>query len=145
MSAQPIAAKRRSPAQMISDWWQAWTGFNPAYSDLSCCAQDEVDRIAHDIGVAPAELRKLATLGPDAADKMLQRMKALHLDPDAVADAEPPTFQDLQRACSLCDEHKRCAEDFAKKSEARDWEQYCPNAATLKMLTTMPWPKRRGQ
>ena len=142
MSAQPVAQKRRSPVQALSDWWQAWTGFNPAYSDLSCCAQDEVERIAHDIGVSPAELRKLAELGPDSADKLLQRMKALKLDPDSVASAEPPTFQDLQRICSLCDEHKRCGEDFASKSEARDWEHYCPNASTLKLLTTVPWSKR---
>ena len=123
MTAQPLAQKRRSPAQIVSDWWQAWTGFNPAYSDLSCCAQEDVNRIAHDIGISPAELRELSKLGPDAADQLLQRMQALHLDPDAVADAEPPTFQDLQRLCSTCNEHKRCQQDFARHAEARDWEQ----------------------
>ncbi len=145
MSAQSVAQKRRSPAQIVSEWWQAWTGFNPTYSDLSCCAQDEVDRIAHDIGVAPAELRALAKLGPHAADQLLKRMEALHLDPAAVESAETPTFQDLQRICSLCDHHKRCQHDMASDAAAPQWESYCPNAATLKILTTIPWPKRREQ
>ncbi len=145
MSATTVAQKRRSAAQVISDWWQSWTGFNPAYADLSCCAQDEVDRIAHDIGVSPAELRALAKLGPDAADQLLERMKALKLDPAAVEDTETPTFHDLQRICSLCDHHKRCQHDIASNAAAPQWETYCPNAATLKVLTTMPWPKRRGQ
>ena len=145
MSAQPVAQKRRSPAQIVSQWWQTWTGFNPTYSDLSCCAQEEVDRIAHDIGVSAAELRALAKLGPDAADQLLLRMQALHLDPHQVENAEPPTFQDLQRICSLCEHHKRCEKDIASDAAAPAWESYCPNASTLKVLTTMPWPARRGQ
>lgn len=143
MSALP--EKRRSPAQIVSEWWQAWTGYNPTYSDLSCCAQEEVDRIARDIGVSAAELRQLARLGSDSADQLLQRMTALKLNPDVVADAVPPTFQDLQRICSLCDHHKRCQHDMASDVAAPAWESYCPNAATLKVLMTMPWPARRGQ
>lgn len=135
----------QSVGQKLSEWWQSWTGFNPTYSDLSCCAQEEVDRIAHDIGVSPAELRELARLGPHAADQLVQRMQALHLDPTAVEHAEPPTFQDLQRICSLCEHHKRCQQDIASDAAAPAWESYCPNAATLKVLTTIPWPKKRGQ
>ena len=145
MSALPVGQKRRSPAELISDWWQSWTGFNPALSDLSCCAQDEVNRIARDIGVSAAELRELATLGPDAADQLLKRMEALKLDPNDVARAEPPTFHDLQRICSLCDNHKRCEQDFASNAAAPAWEDYCPNAVTLKVLTTMPWPARNAR
>ena len=140
MSALPIGQKRWSPVEAISAWWQYWTGFNPAYSDLSCCAQDDVDRIARDLGVSGAELRKLASLGPDAADQLLRRMEALDLNPAAVAGTEPPTFQDLQRVCSLCDSHKRCAQDLASNPAGSVWEDYCPNAATLKVLKAMPWP-----
>lgn len=138
------ASKRRSPGQVISDWWHAWT-VSSAYSDLSCCAQDDVERMAHDIGVSPSELRQLAKLGPDAADQLLERMKVLHLDPQKVETAETRTFHDLQRSCSLCDHHRRCEQDLATNAAAPQWEHYCPNAATLKVLSTMPWPARRGQ
>jgi hypothetical protein len=145
MSALPVEHKRRSPAQIVSEWWQEWTGFNPTYSDMFCCAQEEVDRIAHDIGVSASELRKLATLGPNAADQLLARMEEIGVHPDVVERAEPSTFQDMQRTCSLCDSHKRCEQDLANHSTGRAWEHYCANASTLKMLRTMPWPGRRDQ
>jgi hypothetical protein len=137
MSALPVGRKRRSPFKVISDWWLNWTGFDPAFSDLSCCAQDEVDRIARDVGVSAAELRTLARLGPDAADPLLRRMAALGLDQNEVFQTEPRTFQDLQRICSMCDSHKRCAHDIAQNSADPVWEDYCPNAATLKALNAM--------
>ena len=145
MSGPAASAKRRSPAQIVSEWWQSWTGNSPTSANLSCCAQDEVERMAQDIGISAAELRQLAKLGPDSADQLLERMKAIHLDPTAVEKAETPTFQDLQRNCSLCDQHKQCAHDLATDAAAPQWEHYCPNASTLKVLSTMPWPARRGQ
>lgn len=145
MSALTVEHKRRSPAEILSQWWRAWTGYNPIYSDLSCCAQEEVDRIAHDIGVSASELRKLASLGPAAADQLLLRMEGLGLDPDVVARAEPSTFHDLQRICSLCENHKRCDQEFTDRSAGIAWQDYCPNAPTLKVLATMPWPGRRDQ
>lgn len=143
MSALPYAQKRSSLTEIISGWWQKWTGFNPAYSDLSCCAQDEVDRIAKDVGVSAAELRELAKLGPDSADLLLRRMAALKLDQKGLSQTEPGTFQDLQRICSMCENHKRCGQDIARDSTASAWEDYCPNAATLKALSAMPWAARR--
>jgi hypothetical protein len=137
MSALPVGRKRRSPFEVITDWWRNWTGFDPAFSDLSCCAQDEVDRIARDVGVSAAELRTLARLGPDAADPLLRRMTALGLDEKQVFQTEPRTFQDLQRICSMCDSHKRCAQDLARNLTDPVWEDYCPNAATLKALDAM--------
>src|SRR6185369_6861728 len=132
-----IASKRRSPGQIVADWWQSWTA---SPNDFACCAQEDVERMAHDIGVSAAELRELSKLGPHAADQLLERMKLLHLDPQVVENAEPPTFHDLQRSCSLCDHHKRCEHDLAAAAAAPEWEHYCPNAATLKVLSTMPWP-----
>ena len=145
MSAATSSNKRRSPAQIISEWWQSWTGYNPTAADLSCCAQDDLERMARDIGISAAELRQLAKLGPNAADQLLERMKVIHLDPQAVENAETATFQDLQRNCSLCDHHKQCEHDLATDAAAPQWEHYCPNASTLKVLSTMPWPARRGQ
>ena len=63
MSALPNAQKRRSPAEVVSQWWQSWTSNAPA-SDLACCAEGEVERIAKDIGMPASEIRWLANLGP---------------------------------------------------------------------------------
>jgi hypothetical protein len=138
MSALPYEQKRSSLTEIIAGWWQKWTGFNPAYSDISCCEQDDVERIARDVGVPAAELRALAKLGPGSADLLLRRMIALKLDQNKVFQTEPGTLHDLQRICSVCGSHKRCEHDLARSSAGAAWEDYCPNAATLKVLSTMP-------
>jgi hypothetical protein len=112
-------------------------------SELKCCGEDEVERMAKDVGVSAAELRKLARRGPEAADFLLRRMAALDLDRNEVSRTEPRTFQDLQRVCTLCESRRRCARDLARVSADTEWESYCPNAATLKVLNALPWAARR--
>jgi hypothetical protein len=143
MSALSGGQERRSPIEAISRWWRDWMRGGPALSELKCCGEDEVERIAKDVGVSPAELRKLVSRGPDAADLLLRRMAALDLDRNEVSRAEPRTFQDLQRVCSMCESHRRCARDLARHSADPEWQDYCPNASTLMALDALPWAARR--
>ena len=142
MSALPNARKRRSPVEAILQWWQVWTGNGPA-ADFTCCAEDEVERIARDIGMPASEIRRLASLGPESAELLLRRMAALDLDRKEVAQVEPQTFRDLQRICTLCESHRQCARDLLRDSSDPAWEDYCPNVATLRALNAMPWSSRR--
>jgi hypothetical protein len=112
-------------------------------SELKCCGEDEVERIAKDVGVSPAEFRKLVSRSPDAADLLLRRMAALDLDRNEVSRTEHRTFQDLQRVCTLCDSRRRCARDLARDSANPGWQDYCPNASTLMALDALPWAARR--
>src|SRR5215831_4147327 len=114
MPVQPINQYRSSPLEAVARWWRNWMGKSSATSELRCCGEDEVKRIAQDVGVSVAELHKLASRGPHAADLLLRRMAELDLDRTEVARTEPRTFQDLQRVCTLCDARRRCARDFAK-------------------------------
>ena len=134
--------KRRSPiAIFISLWWRDWTSQGPVLDPL-CCAEGEVERIAKDIGLPAAEVRRLARLGPGSADLLLRRMEALKLDPKKVTQAEPQLFRDLERVCSLCESRRQCSRDLARELNNQEWEDYCPNIATLKMLNAMPWAAR---
>ena len=143
MSALPNAANRRSPAEVISQWWQTWTSTGPAQEELTCCAEGEVERIAKDIGMPASEIRRLASLGPESADLLSRRMAALGIDRKEVAQTHPQTFRDLQRVCTLCESHRQCARDLARDAGAPGWEDYCPNVATLRALNAMPWASRR--
>lgn len=136
------ARKTWSPIEVISQWWQNFTGGDSS-SVLRCCAEDEIARMAQDAGVSAAEFRKLVQLGPGSADLLLDRMEALDLDPKEVGGTERRTFQDLQRVCAMCESHRRCARDLAHDAENPVWEDYCPNADTLKALNKMPWTSRR--
>jgi hypothetical protein len=143
MPALSSEQKRRSPFEAISRWWRDWMRTGSALSELKCCGEDEVERMAKDVGVSAAELRKLVRRGPEAADFLLRRMAVLDLDRDEVSRTEPRTFQDLQRVCTLCESRRRCARDLGRDPADTEWESYCPNAATLKALNALPWAARR--
>jgi hypothetical protein len=140
MLAPPRGQKSWSLTKAVSQWWRDWTRRSSALSQLS--GQDEVERLARDIGVSASELRRLASLGPDSADLLLRRMAALDLDRNEVSQTKPRTFQDLQRVCTMCNHHRQCRRDLARDSADPAWQDYCPNAATLMALNALPWRAR---
>lgn len=134
--------ERRMPFEAVWRWCSDWARGNFA-SEVSCCGEMEVERIARDVRMTPAELRAVAKRGPEAADLLLRRMAALDLDPAEVSQVGPQTFRDLQRVCSLCESKRRCARDLAHDSAMPAWQDYCPNAQTLIALDVLPWTSRR--
>jgi len=133
--------KGRSPVKALSQWLRAWAR-NRSALELRCCGEEEVERIARDIGMSASELRKVAALGPGSADLLLRRMAALDLDRKEVSQTEPRTFQDLQRVCTMCNSKRRCKRDMARDSDDPVWQDYCPNATTLMALNALPWRAR---
>ena len=69
----------------ISKWWSDWTKRRSAQLELSCCAEDEIERTAKELGMSAAEIRKMVSLGPDAANLLQKRMVALDLDRSEVS------------------------------------------------------------
>ncbi len=143
MSILEHGTRRRSPGEVIADWWHDWRQRAASWAELYACDANDVDRIAHDAGLTTYELQHLVRRGPHAADLLLRRMAALGLDPKEVDEVDRATFLDLQRVCTNCDPKGRCRRDLAKRPGDAGWEDYCPNAATLKMLDSMPWASRR--
>jgi hypothetical protein len=141
MSALPVERTSWSLTKAALQWWRDWTGRNSAL-ELKCCGEDEVERMARDIGMSASELRRIAALGPGSADLLLRRMAALDLDRKEVSQTEPRTFQDLQRVCAMCNSKRRCKRDLANDSNDPVWQDYCPNAATLMALNALPWRAR---
>jgi len=130
-----------SPIAAIFQWLRDWVRKSSAL-ELRCCGEDEVERMAKDIGMSASELRRIAALGPGSADLLLRRMAALDLDRKEVSQTEPRTFQDLQRVCAMCNSKRRCKGDLARDSDDPAWQDYCPNAATLMTLNALPWRSR---
>jgi hypothetical protein len=131
------ARKGRSPLQVFLHW------LRHSQSSFGICSDEDVERMADDVGVSTAELRQLASKGAESADLLQDRMGALYLVQGEVARREPATFQDLQRVCTMCDCHHRCARDLERDPLNADWEDYCPNATTLKALGAQPWAMRQ--
>ena len=136
-----LGRKSPSPIKAISQWLRDWARKSSAL-ELRCCGEEEVERMAKDIGMSASELRRIAALGPGSADLLLRRMAALDLDRKEVSQTEPRTFQDLQRVCAMCNSKRRCKRDLANDSNDPVWQDYCPNAATLMALNALPWRAR---
>src|SRR5215218_8429038 len=124
----------------LGRWWNRWGGSRFAASQLDGCGHD-VERIARDLGVSAAELRQLASYGPEKTELLRRRMQLLKLEPKDLAGSDPATLRDLQKHCTLCDSRRHCARDLAQEENGEtpsgEWRDYCPNGATLNMLGTL--------
>ena len=136
MSALYIGQRKRSPVDSFLRWWRDWRG--APESELARLAEEEIARVAKDVGVSTSALRRLVSSGADASDLLLRRMTALDLDKDEVLRLERGTFQDMQRVCAMCESHRLCARHLAADADSPGWKDYCPNAATLISLSALP-------
>jgi len=116
------------------DWMRHRRLIRQCDARLAACDNDEIARIAHDVGLSSSDLRQMAKRGPDAAQQLLDRMAALHLDANAIAKNEPAAMRDMQRLCTNCVDKKRCQRDLVLSPNSPVWHHYCPNADTLDEL-----------
>ena len=137
MLSSPEEQKRRSPIEVISEWWRACSSNAVAVSEFMCHAEGEVERLAKEMGLSSAELQQLSRLDPDAAALVIHRMAALGVDQKEVSHAVPKILQELKSICTMCENRKLCARDLELHPTDKVWEDYCPNAVTLKVLMSM--------
>jgi hypothetical protein len=107
------------------------TGANRLFGD---CSPDDVRQIASDLGMPAAELRALASKGPQAADLLEKLLIALCVDPETLAKTNPATMRDLQRLCIACNHKSRCQHELAQGTAAEHFHDFCPNAFTIDAL-----------
>jgi len=124
----------------IARWWRRRRRARSTVAEFESWGRADFERMAQDIGVSASDLRLLLSCGPDEADLLQRRMAILQLDSGELARAEPATLRDLQKLCAMCRSRRRCARDLARECDDpawRNWQDYCPNAATLNMLSTL--------
>jgi hypothetical protein len=132
------------PAPYNHHWsiFKAWKDRKRAclgFADSDVCSEYELKRRAHYLGITVAQLRWVLSFSPDPISLLERRMEALSLNPDEVAHKEPLTLRELQHRCVRCERRERCALDLADKFAdpgRKYWRDYCPNAATLSMLSS---------
>lgn len=100
-------------------------------SELSMLPEDEVERMAQDLGMSASELRGVAAKGPHAADLLRVRMAALGLTPADIDRLAFGLMRDLQRDCACCASKDECREDLSHQPESPGWMAYCANAQVL--------------
>lgn len=128
----------------IARWWRRWTGVKSNSIKLEPLGPDQVKRLAQDLDLSIPDLLSLSSRGLYGSNLLERRMAVLNLDPGELARSEPALLRDLQRLCTTCPSPRRCARDLAQElarnpaePASRDWREYCPNATTLYMLSTL--------
>jgi len=125
----------RSIFKALKDWKAACLSF----ADSDVCSEYELERRANYLGIPVAQIRWVSSHRPDPISLLERRMEALSLNPEEVAHMEPLTVRELQHRCVRCEKYGQCALDLADKFADpawQSWRDYCPNAATLSMLST---------
>jgi hypothetical protein len=85
----------------------------------------------------------IKSVQPKNDDLLSRRMRALGFDMTEAARFRPDIVLDLQKICLGCDSRTQCDADLktvsaeAYSSDAETWRDYCPNVATLKMLSSL--------
>jgi hypothetical protein len=118
----------------IVGWINKYRHIHGPHDELGQCSQEDVMRIAKDLGIPVSDLRGLASKGPGAADNLRKMLVALSVDPQALAEADPAVMRDLQRLCIVCSQKGRCQHELAEGTAAGHFREFCPNAYTLDAL-----------
>lgn len=146
MQDAPKVHEYRSPIGKIARWWRKWRTRYARLAELEKRGKEKIEYAPRDLGITARELRAPAGKSCDAADLLYRRMEFLYLEPSELARTRPAVLQNLQKVCTLCISRNRCAADLNECPADSIWQDYCPNATTLReVIVTMPEPKELEQ
>ena len=123
-----------SPLRAIVNWVKTYREAAGLRAELSHFGPEDVAATARDIGVTLNELQFAVKKGPHAADELARLLKALGVDPDKLAHADPATMRNLQKICPACEVKGHCRHELATGSAAKNYRGYCPNAITVDQM-----------
>jgi hypothetical protein len=79
-------------------------------------------------------------LSPEEAVKvrsLVQMLKSLDLDPEAIRLKQPEVMQKLETACMGCTVRNRCDHELAAGTAALTYPEFCPNTPRLNALLSV--------
>ena len=101
-------------------------------ADLAGLPDEEVARLAQDVGMNTVDFRAMAEKESPTAAELFVRMADVGLDASEVAASERAVMRDLERVCSLCESKGQCRYDH--QEGVTDIPDYCHNKDTLVAL-----------
>jgi hypothetical protein len=74
------------------------------------------------------------------SDLLSRRIARIGLDPARLTSAQQAILDEIRSRCPTCENPEQCAAGLAAGSADRgweDWDEYCPNAARLRILAAL--------
>ncbi|MDX2156750.1 MAG: hypothetical protein SFW09_09585 [Hyphomicrobiaceae bacterium] len=109
---------------------EAWVEGN----ELAALPAHELERMAHDIGLSPSDLERLADSESDATRLLYARLQSLGLTMEAIEAKGLGMRRDMERSCAFCGDRALCAHDLTERPDATDWRKVCPNNPTFEAM-----------
>jgi hypothetical protein len=103
-------------------------------SELDGLPGDDVERMAHDLGLSACVLRDVVAQGPHGADLLYDRLKAEGVSPADIDRIAFGLMRDLERDCACCASKAECAQDLDVQPTSPGWMAYCANAGTIEAV-----------
>lgn len=100
-------------------------------SELDRMSEDDMRRLARDVGLDASDLARLAAGNSHGSRLLYARLQSLGLSMAEIEAQGVGTARDLERTCGLCPDKALCGHDLAERPEATDWRRICPNAWTF--------------
>ena len=99
----------------IANWAKKYRYAAGLRDEFARCGPEEVAHTARELGLSSRELYRLAGKGPHAADPLQKMLRALGVDPKALASQDPLLMRDLQRLCIVCGHKKQCQHELRER------------------------------
>jgi hypothetical protein len=134
-----MTTTRREPfpfATKVIDMFSNWLKQRRELNELMEYAAEfgELEPVARELNVAPADLERLVRRGPQSANELPHMLTALDIDEGALLRAEPALLRDMERVCSFCMHKRQCQQELEAGSAATHYVEYCENADTIDTL-----------
>jgi hypothetical protein len=94
----------------------------------------ELERVARELNVTPADLERLVRQGSQSAKELPYILTVLDIDEAALRRAEPALLRDMERVCSFCENKRHCRRELAAGTAPANYEEYCGNADAIDAL-----------
>jgi hypothetical protein len=114
-------------------------------NELQSLSRDELDRVAHDIGLNGDELERLAAGEADASRLLYARLEGLGLTMEAIEAKGAGTRRDMERTCGLCGERALCEHDLSERPDSDEWRRLCPNSAVFAAMEQLAAVEASGK
>jgi hypothetical protein len=120
----------------IIDLFGDWLKQRQELNEMMQFAADpgELDRVARELNVTPADLERLVRQGSQSANELPYVLTALDIDEAALRRAEPALLRDMERVCSFCTHKRQCHQELAAGTAATNYVEYCENADAIDTL-----------
>jgi hypothetical protein len=120
----------------VIDLFGDWLKQRRELKELKEYAADpgDLERVARELNVTPAELEMLVRHGSHGADELPEMLRALGIEEAALWRAEPALLLDMERVCSFCKHKRQCHQELAAGTAPANYVEYCGNADTFDAL-----------